>query len=42
MTIQKYRRRKAGTRSTGLAPLRPLPGTLSAHDLRLLVAEMVD
>lgn len=42
MTIQNYRRRKAGARCQGVAPLLPHPGTLSGQELRRLVAEMVD
>lgn len=42
MTIAMIRRRKAGTRTLGQAPVRPHPGTLSGQELRRLVAEMVD
>jgi hypothetical protein len=42
MTLAMIRRRKAGQRTMGPAPVRPHPGTLSGAELRRLVAEMVD
>jgi hypothetical protein len=36
------RRRQAGQRTQGTAPVRQHPGTLSGQELRRLVAEMVD
>jgi hypothetical protein len=47
MTIAMIRRRKAGLRTQGPAPVqhqmgRQHPGTLSGAELRRIVAEMVD
>lgn len=47
MTLAMIRRRKAGLRTHGTAPVRQHPvtscsGTLSGQELRRLVAEMVD
>lgn len=42
MTLTMIRRRKAGQRTLGQTPVRPLSGTLSGVELRRLVAEMVD
>lgn len=42
MTLTTIRRRNAGQRTLGQAPVRSHPGILSGAELRRIVAEMVD